>query len=56
MGFDGRDTQMVIPVSDTQAYKQFGNSVAVPVFREVARIMQPHIETVMKGPERLKAA
>ena len=32
-----------IPVSDTQAYKQFGNSVAVPVFREVARIMRPHI-------------
>jgi DNA (cytosine-5)-methyltransferase 1 len=32
-----------IPVSDTQAYKQFGNSVAVPVFNEVARIMRPHI-------------
>lgn len=32
-----------IPVSDTQAYKQFGNSVAVPVFREVARIMRPHV-------------
>ncbi len=32
-----------IPVSDTQAYKQFGNSVAVPVFREVARVMRPHI-------------
>ena len=32
-----------IPVSDTQAYKQFGNSVAVPVFTEVARLMRPHI-------------
>ena len=32
-----------IPVSDTQAYKQFGNSVAVPVFTEVARVMKPHI-------------
>jgi DNA (cytosine-5)-methyltransferase 1 len=32
-----------IPVSDTQAYKQFGNSVAVPVFAEVARIMRPYI-------------
>lgn len=32
-----------IPVSDTQAYKQFGNSVAVPVFAEVARLMAPHI-------------
>ena len=33
-----------IPVSDTQAYKQFGNSVAVPVFQEVARIIKPHIQ------------
>ncbi|TDW33695.1 DNA (cytosine-5)-methyltransferase 1 [Roseinatronobacter bogoriensis subsp. barguzinensis] len=32
-----------IPVSDTQAYRQFGNSVAVPVFAEVSRIMRPHI-------------
>ncbi len=40
MGFD--DT-FSIPVSDTQAYRQFGNSVAVPVFAEVARIMQPHL-------------
>ena len=32
-----------IPVSDTRAYKQFGNSVVVPVFREVARLMRPHV-------------
>lgn len=32
-----------IPVSDTQAYKQFGNSVVVPVMAEIARIMAPHI-------------
>jgi DNA (cytosine-5)-methyltransferase 1 len=32
-----------IPVSDTQAYKQFGNSVVVPVIAEIARIMKPHI-------------
>jgi len=32
-----------IPVSDTQAYKQFGNSVIVPVIAEVARIMKPEI-------------
>jgi DNA (cytosine-5)-methyltransferase 1 len=32
-----------IPVSDTQAYKQFGNSVVVPVLREVARVMKPFI-------------
>lgn len=28
-----------IPVSDTQAYKQFGNSVAIPVVRAIARQM-----------------
>jgi DNA (cytosine-5)-methyltransferase 1 len=32
-----------IPVSDTQAYRQFGNSVVMPVMREVARIMVPHV-------------
>ncbi len=32
-----------IPVSDTQAYKQFGNSVAVPVVATVARAMRPWI-------------
>ncbi len=32
-----------IPVSDTQAYRQFGNSVVMPVIQEVARIMRPHI-------------
>ncbi|WP_407079224.1 DNA (cytosine-5-)-methyltransferase [Candidatus Williamhamiltonella defendens] len=32
-----------IPVSDTQAYRQFGNSVVMPVMQEVARIMTPHV-------------
>jgi DNA (cytosine-5)-methyltransferase 1 len=32
-----------IPVSDTQAYKQFGNSVAVPAIATVARAMRPWI-------------
>ena len=41
-----------IPVSDTQAYRQFGNSVAVPVFAEVARIMKPHIEAVVERDNR----
>ena len=36
-----------IPVSDTQAYRQFGNSVVVPAVAEVARIMRPHILKVM---------
>lgn len=35
-----------IPVSDTQAYRQFGNSVVVPVMAEVARVMKPHILAV----------
>ena len=36
-----------IPVSDTQAYRQFGNSVVMPVMREVARIMTPHIQQLV---------
>jgi len=30
-----------IPVSDTRAYKQFGNSVVVPLIRHVAGLMKP---------------
>jgi DNA (cytosine-5)-methyltransferase 1 len=41
-----------IPVSDTQAYKQFGNSVIVPVMAEVARLMKPRIMT-LKNPSGL---
>lgn len=37
-----------IPVSDTQAYKQFGNSVVVPVMAEVARVMKPHVLQVVR--------
>jgi len=40
MGFD--DT-FIIPVSDMQAYKQFGNSVVTPVVAAVARLMTPHL-------------
>lgn len=40
-----------IPVSDTQAYKQFGNSVVVPVIRAVAQIMVPHIRTLQNYEE-----
>jgi DNA (cytosine-5)-methyltransferase 1 len=41
-----------IPVSDTRAYKQFGNSVVVPVVREVARVMRPFIcEPAYQQPE-----
>lgn len=51
MGFDD---SFRIPVSDTQAYKQFGNSVAVPVFAEVARIMQPHVLKLIDQPRLQK--
>jgi len=37
-----------IPVSDTQAYRQFGNSVVVPVMQEVARIMTPRVVEILE--------
>ncbi|MDA1165505.1 MAG: DNA (cytosine-5-)-methyltransferase [Planctomycetota bacterium] len=44
MGFDlPRGSEFVIPVSDSQAYRQFGNSVAVPVVKAVATLMKPCI-------------
>lgn len=42
-----------IVVSDTQAYRQFGNSVAVPVFKEVARIMAPYIAAALDEKTRI---
>ena len=50
----GYDDSFRIPVSDTQAYKQFGNSVAVPVFAEVARLMRPHVMALTEGSGLLK--
>ena len=35
----GFPEEFIIPVSDAQAYKQFGNSVAVPVIRAIANQM-----------------
>lgn len=37
-----------IPVSDTQAYKQFGNSVVVPLMSEVARLVCAKINELDK--------
>jgi DNA (cytosine-5)-methyltransferase 1 len=50
MGFVHHDgSEWKIPVSDTQAYKQFGNAVVVPVVKAVALHMKPHIlEAVAK--------
>jgi DNA (cytosine-5)-methyltransferase 1 len=40
-----------IPVSDTQAYKQFGNSVVVPVIEAVALHLRPHIMALKQFEE-----
>jgi DNA (cytosine-5)-methyltransferase 1 len=48
----GYDDSFLIPVSDTRAYQQFGNSVIVPVMTNVARIMKPFIcEDELQYPE-----
>lgn len=55
MGYDkptGNDFR--IPVSDTQAYKQFGNSVVVPVFAAVAKLMKPYIKAAKDKQARQK--
>ncbi len=38
-------------VSDTQAYRQFGNSVVMPVMREAARLMKPFVLSEHYQPE-----
>lgn len=44
MGFEQPgEEEFRIPVSDTQAYRQFGNSVVVPVFSAVAKLMKDRI-------------
>ncbi|MEG3166444.1 DNA (cytosine-5-)-methyltransferase [Sphingomonas sp. PB2P19] len=56
MGFDepgGHD--FIIPVSDMQAYRQFGNAVVVPVVKAVAEHMLPWlIDCSEIEPERLQ--
>jgi DNA (cytosine-5)-methyltransferase 1 len=44
MGFETPSRQWQIPVSDTQAYRQFGNAVVVPVVEHLAQAMQPYLE------------
>lgn len=44
MGFyEKGEAEFKIPVSDTRAYKQFGNSVVVPVFSALAQLLKPYI-------------
>ena len=40
-----------IPVSDTRAYKQFGNSVVVDVMHHVARLMKMALDSNAQTPE-----
>ena len=42
----GFPEDFIIPVSDAQAYKQFGNSVAVPVVRAIARQIQKEMHNL----------
>jgi DNA (cytosine-5)-methyltransferase 1 len=49
MGFDYGNRKFEIPkgVSDTQAYRQFGNAVAVPVASAIAGFMKPALEEII---------
>lgn len=47
MGFDRGDRRFRIGVSDTQAYRQFGNAVVVPVIEFLANAMKPHIRSAL---------
>jgi DNA (cytosine-5)-methyltransferase 1 len=46
----------VIPVSDTQAYKQFGNSVVTPMISAVAKAIAPHLDSVKRSGREGSAA
>lgn len=43
-GFDTKRDRIFIPVSDAQAYRQFGNSVVVACVGAIAKAMAPHLE------------
>lgn len=45
----GFPDRFIIPVSDTQAYRQFGNSVTVPVIRSVAKLMMGACQDGLRG-------
>lgn len=56
MGFDlPGQKDFIIPVSDTQAYRQFGNSVAVPAVEAVAGLMKPYILEAREEAVRKRA-
>ncbi len=47
MGFEHGGRKWRIPVSDTQAYRQFGNAVVVPAVEAIARYMEPSITEII---------
>lgn len=49
MGFEKDNRIWSQCVSDTQAYKQFGNSVVVPVVEAIAELMEPHIREAVRA-------
>ncbi|EPP5372720.1 DNA cytosine methyltransferase, partial [Vibrio cholerae] len=48
------DKDFRIVCADNNAYKQFGNSVVMSVFRVVAQLMAPHIRDVVATEESRK--
>ena len=44
-----------IPVSDTQAYKQFGNSVVVPLMTDVAQLIVAKLNELETGAESVES-
>jgi DNA (cytosine-5)-methyltransferase 1 len=48
MGFEHGDRTWDIPVSDTQAYRQFGNAVVVPAVEAVAKYMEPALKRMLE--------
>lgn len=46
MGFVRKGELFKIPVSNTRGYKQFGNSVVVPVFESVANLISPWMKNL----------
>jgi len=55
MGFDrSKESKFHIPVYDTQAYRQFGNAVVVPVVKTIARSMAPWIGLSVSSPDHHK--
>ena len=51
----GYPDNFVIPVSNTQAYQQFGNSVVVPVVKAIANLMKkPLFDSLLKSDRQAK--